>query len=216
MTNRWRLINGLELYDMTSDSGQKTDVAGDHPAVVGQLRDFYEDRWKEFIDRDQAHPFNRAIIGSDKKTETMLAAIDWFAFPDPPYVVGQASVREGRRSNGAWYLEVAESGVYQFELRRWPREADAAIRATLPGITSEVNDIPLHKWGEKPEGRALDFISARIQAGGHDLIRPVGNQDKGILFSIPLSAGPVTLKTWFYTPEGEDWGAYYVYVTKTD
>ena len=36
-----------------------------------------------------------------------------------------------------------------------------------------------------------------------------------ILFSIPLKAGPNNLKTWFYTPEGEDWGAYYVYVTKT-
>ena len=215
MTDKWRLINGSELYDMSDDPGQKINVAEAHPEVVLQLRDFYEQRWIEFTARDEANPFTRVIIGSEKKPETMLAAIDWFAYPDPPYVVGQASVREGRRSNGAWHLEVAEAGLYEIELRRWPREADVAIRASVQEITSEANDIPLHKWGEKPEGKLLDFVKARISIGGHDLIKPVGDQDKAILFSIPLQAGPNNLKTWFYTPEGEDWGAYYVYVTKT-
>lgn len=201
---------------MSDDPGQKTNVAEVHPEVVRQLRNFYDQRWTEFTARDEANPFTRVIIGSEKTSQTTLAAIDWFIYPDSSYyVVGQASVREGRRSNGTWYLEVAEAGHYEIELRRWPREADVAIRASVQEITTEMNDIPLHKWGEMPEGKVLDFVKARISIGGHDLIKPVEDQDKAILFSIPLKAGPAILKTWFYTPEGEDWGAYYVYVTKT-
>src|SRR5262249_13095193 len=33
MTERWRLINGKELYDLRADPGQEQDVAGDHPRV---------------------------------------------------------------------------------------------------------------------------------------------------------------------------------------
>src|SRR5579862_5471194 len=38
MTDRWRLINGTELYDMTVDPGQKKDVAQDRPNEVAELR----------------------------------------------------------------------------------------------------------------------------------------------------------------------------------
>ena len=31
MTNQWRLIDGIELYDMYTDAGQSNDVAGQYP-----------------------------------------------------------------------------------------------------------------------------------------------------------------------------------------
>ena len=31
MTKRWRLMDGKELYDITADPGQQTDIAADHP-----------------------------------------------------------------------------------------------------------------------------------------------------------------------------------------
>ncbi len=34
--------------------------------------------------------------------------------------------------NGFWNVEVEQAGRYRFLLRRWPREADAAITAPLP------------------------------------------------------------------------------------
>src|SRR5690606_21935136 len=37
MTQRWRLVNGNELFDMQNDPGQKDDVADRHPDVVAQL-----------------------------------------------------------------------------------------------------------------------------------------------------------------------------------
>src|SRR5262249_4350820 len=47
MTDRWRLVNGRELYDMTVDPGQKTDVAGEHADLVAALRQQYERWWAD-------------------------------------------------------------------------------------------------------------------------------------------------------------------------
>ena len=42
MTERWRLINGRELYDMDGDPGQGNDVSGQNAEVVSRLRTRYE------------------------------------------------------------------------------------------------------------------------------------------------------------------------------
>jgi len=47
MSQRWRLINGEELYDMKHDAGQTTDVAAKHPGVVAQLRAAYDAWWAD-------------------------------------------------------------------------------------------------------------------------------------------------------------------------
>ena len=46
MTNRWRLINGKELYDIKADPGQESNVASGHPSVVDRLTKFYDAWWK--------------------------------------------------------------------------------------------------------------------------------------------------------------------------
>src|SRR5206468_3271698 len=42
MTDRWRLVNGTELYDLTADPGQSKDLARQHPALLSELRKAYE------------------------------------------------------------------------------------------------------------------------------------------------------------------------------
>ena len=39
MTERWRLIDGKELYDIQADPGQTTDIAARHPEAVAHLRE---------------------------------------------------------------------------------------------------------------------------------------------------------------------------------
>jgi arylsulfatase B len=46
MTDRWRLIDGKELYDLKADPAQKTDVAADHPSEVKKLRTAYVGWWE--------------------------------------------------------------------------------------------------------------------------------------------------------------------------
>src|SRR5690606_12547669 len=46
MNQRWRYLNGTELYDLKTDPGQQHDVAAEHPQVVADLRQAYEQWWR--------------------------------------------------------------------------------------------------------------------------------------------------------------------------
>ena len=46
---RFRLVNNKELYDLTSDRGETTNVIEQHPEVVTQLRTAYDQWWKETV-----------------------------------------------------------------------------------------------------------------------------------------------------------------------
>lgn len=75
MTQRWRLINGVELYDIQTDPGQTKDVAEDHPDVVAQLRGDY-DSWWEKVSRQ----FDGTVpipIGHVDEPSMRLNAHDW-------------------------------------------------------------------------------------------------------------------------------------------
>jgi len=46
---RWRLVDHGHLYDIASDPGESTDVAGSYPDVVQELRDSYERWWASVL-----------------------------------------------------------------------------------------------------------------------------------------------------------------------
>ncbi|RUL86116.1 arylsulfatase [Tautonia sociabilis] len=184
MTERWRLVNGAELYDIEHDPGQSRDVADEHPEVVSVLRDQYE-RWWADVSREHGQ-VARIVLGSDRENPSRLTCHDWHE-ADPPW--NQSMIRQGKVANGFWTVEVARDGLYEIELRRWPAEEPRPI-----------NDGP----GPKAE-------TARVSIAGVDLSRPVGPEDLAVLFRTPLPAGPARLQTWLEGPEGTR-GAYFVSV----
>ncbi len=48
-TQRWRFVNNKELYDIISDPYEATDVAEDHPQVIAELRQAYDQWWQETL-----------------------------------------------------------------------------------------------------------------------------------------------------------------------
>ncbi|TWT55344.1 arylsulfatase [Allorhodopirellula solitaria] len=48
-TERWRLVNHSELFDITADPSETTDVAAEHPEVVGRLRSAYDQWWESAV-----------------------------------------------------------------------------------------------------------------------------------------------------------------------
>ena len=44
-TAKWRFTNNAQLYDISNDPGEKTNVASAHPEVVDQLRKSYDKWW---------------------------------------------------------------------------------------------------------------------------------------------------------------------------
>jgi hypothetical protein len=126
MTDRWRLIDGAELYDIQADPGQQKDIAAQHADVVAGLRQSYEQWWASLA--PALTRYGHIVIGSEKESPARLTCHDWHSDQVP---WDQGAVRNAPWANGYWMIEVAEQGRYEFTLRQQPAEAAFPIEATL-------------------------------------------------------------------------------------
>ena len=204
MTDQWRLINGKELYDMKTDPGQKKDVAAEHPDVVAKLRNAYEKWWADVSERFKEYCY--IIAGTEHENPTRLTAHDWHYEPMP---WNQGYIRKGMISNGFWAVEFAQAGEYEIALRRWPRELDKKINEDIPAKTCipGVTDLPA--------GKAFHIQRCKLNIGDQEWEAPVTDDDEEVVFNVNLPKAQTKLQTWFYDRSGEEFGAYYVYITKT-
>src|SRR5262245_66017220 len=97
------------------------------------------------------------------------------------------NLREGTKRNGPWHLLVEKDGVYDIELRRWPKEADAAINAGVPAFHSK-DGAPLPAGG-LAAGKALPIAKTRLKLGSVDERKPVPPGTKSVTFTVRLKAG---------------------------
>lgn len=199
---RWRLVQNKELFDLTSDPEQKVNVHDSHPEVAAKMRDHYERWWAEVAPRVNEH---EAIVVGGRENPLQLSAADW----DDVFLDQSRQVRLGLRRNGAWNIEVATAGKYEIELRRWPSETNAPIRAALPPRK--------HPDGIFPAGVALDVSRVRLKVASFDGFQPVGPDTKAVTFLTKLPAGRTRLQSWLLdAAENEIAGAYYVTVRKVN
>jgi len=197
----WRLLEDRELYNLEKDPGQKKNVIGKYPEIASKMSAHLDHWWSEV--RNIANEPQPVVIGHDAENPMMLTACEWLDV----FVDQQGQIRRGVEKNGWWELSVAEPGTYEFELRRWPREADTAIAEGLPAIQLTA--------GDRGPGVAMPIKSARIQIGRESQSKPVRPSDKEVKFTYELEAGPTRLYTWFESsPRVGIAGAYYVYVKR--
>ena len=182
MTERWRLVNGKELFDIQADPGQKTNLAESRPETVGQLRDAYEAWWKSL-----SVVFDQRVhigIGSEAENPVQLHPHDWHVTSQALSSWHQGHVQSGHLGNGFWAVEVMRPGKYEFELRRWPKHVGGPIEAT----------------------------AARLKIGEIDVDQPVAPDAAKTTFQLDLKPGKTHLQTWLTLPNGKTRGAYFVYV----
>ena len=199
---RWRLLENKQLYDLATDRKQERNVIADHPDVAARMRAHLDAWWAGVA--PGLNELSAVVIGSDAEDPVLLSPADW----QDAFLDQGKQVREGLRRNGAWNVEVERDGTYAFELRRWPREADAALAAALPAVR--------HADGQFPPGKALPIAKAQLVVGEAAVrsaaVRPA---DKAVVFEVPLRRGRTRLQTWFLDEDGTELcGAYYVYVRR--
>lgn len=51
MIERWRLLDGKELYDVVADTAQRKDIASEYPEVVAHLLEIYQPYWDSVVPR---------------------------------------------------------------------------------------------------------------------------------------------------------------------
>jgi len=215
MTERWRLVNGQELYDITTDPEQRRDIATDHPGVVEALRAEYE-KWWELCSAqfDRETPIH---VGGGAG-EAALCCHDWRNDDcNIPYMQGH--VREGMEANGVWHIDVREAGEYVVDLYRWPREAGHAVTAGIDGDDIEWRrDVIAEQYHRfYTGGKALDIQRAILEIGGKRHETDIGESDPCATFHIHLDRGHTQIRTRFTRPGDEaERGAYYARIRKRE
>ncbi|MCC9642115.1 arylsulfatase [Rhodopirellula sp. JC740] len=213
MQNKWRLINGKELYNIADDPGQSNNIAKEHPEQVASMREFYEAWWGEL--EPTFSQTTEMIVGHPDHPEVTFTAHDWIG-QAPPW--NQAAIRAAAavfpkkpsqkklKHNGHWAIKVHRSGTYQVELRRWPEESGMAISADLePG-----KDVPgSSKAYRTTPGRAISVQAAEVRVDGRAVASAkVEPGDSVVTMQIELTEGSHELSPVFQIPTGEV-GAYY-------
>ncbi len=201
MWNKWRLVNGKELYDIGNDPGQQIDVVEKFPGVAAKMQAHYAEWWDELMPAAQSYP--RIAVGTRAERQTRLSASDW----NGVYCDNPGCVRGGQALSGPWSIRVERPGRYRFSLRRWPQESGLSLRDPAPPLQGE--------FGDLMAGKALPIAQARLRVGDLEMTKEAGRGDKEIVFETNLTPGERQLQSWFLDEAGEFLaGAYYLEVER--
>jgi hypothetical protein len=123
LTQRYKLVNGSEFYDLEADPGEKNDMAGENPERVQRLRAGYE-AWFDQVGRPRGYAPPRIVLGTSHENPAVLTRQDWR---------GAESWRDGQL--GYWEVRVARPGRYQFKAEFPESDAPTEARFALNGVT---------------------------------------------------------------------------------
>jgi arylsulfatase B len=213
MQDKWRLINGKELYNIANDPGQENDISGEHPEQVASMREFYEAWWAEL--EPTFSQTTEMTVGHPDHPVVTFTAHDWIG-QAPPWnqsairaaaaVFPKKAKKQDLTHNGHWAINVHEAGKFEVALRRWPEESGAAIAAAVPPGEDVPGSSPAYRT---QAGRAIPVQSAEIRVDGESIAsKTVGEGDSVVTMEIELSKGSHQLAPVFKIPTGEV-GAYY-------
>ena len=128
--NKWRLVKGTELYDLTRDPGQQKNVADERSDILSRMRAHYESWWAGVESR--LADFSPISIGADQENPVRLTAADWADV----YCDNMKDVRDGLNKNGPWHVLVEKDGTYRISLRagrsKPTRQFPPACRSSKP------------------------------------------------------------------------------------
>ncbi len=124
---RYKLVNGVELYDLETDPAESKDIASANPAIVAKMRGEYETWFRDVsATRDFAPP--KIYLGDPLEPAVLLTRQDW----------------RGEKASwnadglGHWEVDVRAAGRYEARLLFAPAKGLSTARASLGGSTASV------------------------------------------------------------------------------
>ena len=151
-TQRWKLVNGKELYDMAADPGEKASVAAQHPDVVAKMRKGYEE-WFTDVSATRGYDPPRIVLGAPEENPSLLTRQDWRG-PQ----AGWAPT-----SLGHWEVSVARAGKYRVRLLFAPVDAESSVQCSV-GAVRVTAIVPKGAKEATLEDAALEAGDARLEA----------------------------------------------------
>jgi len=207
MSDKMRLVNGTELYDISKDPGQENDLAAQFPEKVEEMRGYYNEWWSSVSTEFNQFPI--IILGSDQENPVNLTCHDTHLIET--YIPwNQNNIREGKKNpmGGKFTVAFDQSGTYTIELSRWPFEANLAINAAVKGKKGTISTEAI------AEGIAKNFKSGSVKIGAWEQTKALDKDAKVLSFTGNFTKGKTDLSAWFTTKNNKDWGAFYIRVTR--
>jgi len=213
MNEAWRLIDLTELYNIKSDPGQQHNMANQYPEIVKEMTASFNEYWERVSEGDREFP--KPVIGTKYDEEIFLTTSDL----RNSNVFNHGGVSRGIPvSEGEWHFKVAEKGLYEIEVRRWPKE----VSAPMQGIPMETKQVDA--WiGKKPVAgplygalfNALPVHFVSLHVNGFQDVKMVNETDESKTFTVKLEKGDTQLSSRFLDDEKNEMTvAYYVYIRK--
>ncbi len=193
--DKWRLVGGDQLFHVGRDPGQATNVAKEHPEVVKAMSDHY-DSWyagaKPIFDKPRW-----ITVGRAAEPESILYAQDWIG----DYCDNMGGLTTGA-AKGYWNVIVDREGIYEMELRRWPKESGKALTEGHAGPQDQ-----------GPSARPIAAANLQISGGNYTL--DAADESQAVTFRVKLPAGQAQLQTGFLDSEDRILSsAFYVYLKR--
>jgi hypothetical protein len=208
MDRDWRLVNGNELYHVTTDLGQTRNVIEAHPEVAARLADGYERWWQSFVDEGVNERYAYIKAGSPNENPSRISAHDMLT-GNHGQIWHQYGAATASRAAGRWKIEFVEDGRYQISLRRFPRESGLAINATFP---AEEKRLELDRTF--PASVKADFTEAYLYVANVAESRKIEADQAEVNFTGYIPAGKYDMEAQLIDKDDRVHPAYYVYIEK--
>jgi len=189
---RWRLVKDTELYDLSADPGQTTNIASKYPEIAEKLKHYY-DEWK--VKALSGYQEKRYIhIGTEKANPVMLYSSDWSG----SYADNMGNLLAGNHT-GSWDIKVEATGKYEITLSRWHPASGLELDAPM-------------LFNNKLRG-AVPISMARVKIGNYDNTVITAPGQKEVKFQVDIPQGFDKLETWFMDEKNKEiCSAYYTNV----
>lgn len=223
MSERWRLVEGKELYDIIADPGQETNLYSEYPEVVTRLSAHYDKLWEELeptLSDIAKIPLGHPMAESVDLNYHDCIGRHMFWFQNgirsltgdiPGEATDLIDAAGSKRPMAFWPIEVITEGEYTIELRRWPKEAATAIQADLPP-GGKVYGLDSHR---STPGIGFPAVKAQLSIGGKSYEKVVDGNAAGVVFKVNLKQGSNTISAKFIDGQGRTLDAFFVYVNKS-
>ncbi|MFI3331745.1 MAG: arylsulfatase [Rikenellaceae bacterium] len=206
MSGSWRLINGVELYDLSSDPQQKKNIASQHPDIVRKLTSDYDEFWHEIYVKDNVNErfvYNYAGGGQNPVT---IFAHDLYS--PKQYFHDQVHPRRCAPGSGVYKIELLKSGKYKFSLYRYAPESGYSFNSIVPASPAVEGGI----IDKKPAGVKKELSKATISIGEHKGSQDVDMSAKCMEFVFDIEKGRYDVDARFIGENGSTHPAYYLVI----
>ncbi|GAA0880817.1 arylsulfatase [Algoriphagus jejuensis] len=208
MDDRWRLVNGTELYDMTTDKIQSKNVIAEHPLEAEKLALGYEKWWESIMAEGVDERYAYIKVGSPQENPSRISAHDMLTGKHESSW-HQNGATTASQATGRWKIEFVEDGEYAISLRRFPRESGLAINATFP---AQEKNIEIQS--PRPGSVKDDFKQAYLYVANLAKTEDIQEGQEEVTFKGKISAGKYDMEAQLIDADERVYPAYYIYVEK--